>query len=524
MTEAVAEPAVREVLRLVRRARPARNRGDLAYQVYFGVLAVLLVVPPVVVAVRDALRKPASLPDLPAQVLDVLPLGLVAMALIALWAALQDAVWRGPVRVSVAFIDWVLPLPLAREAVLRPFLLRAAGLSAVLWAAGCLVLPLLLWQTVLPMPDEAGPLLVQTVAAGALLGLFGSFAGTLLGDGRILDGLRPFFHLALFLLAGLAGLIWTGRVPADAAEPVLWSGPWGWAGLLLLDRHRLPALALLAALALAAAVAGTRRLPSLDPHGLRSGAQLASGVRAGLWLTEGGWFRASLDNARRADFSPRTALRPPRNPRLLVPWRDLLSILRDGAALVRAFLLLGAALLCIRAEPGALPLSLRVLIDVAGPLCMYLAVGGLLGGARASASSPDRARYFLHSPGGLALAHGVTPLLVAAVPALAWGGALTLLGGPDPGVLWALACLPASAAAALAGTYRGTMPLQVMSGFETPFGNSALLQMGLWHASGFLGLLAVTWPGNVPWLLAGTAALGWWARHRGSRIMGADGP
>lgn len=524
MAEAGSAAPLREVRDLVRRARPAGSRGDLLYRVYSAVLAALLAVTPVAAAVQNALRSSAPLPALPAQTPDVLPLALVAVVLIALWAVLQDAVLRGPIRVSVPFIDWVLPLPLSREAVLRPFLLRATGFSAALWAVGCLLLPPLLWRTVLAAPDGAGLLLVQAGAAGALLGVFASGAGTLLADGRILDRIRPLFYLSLLLLAGLAGLVWTGRVPDGSVEPVLWSGPWGWASLLLLDRHRLPALALLAFLALATAAAARGRLPSLDPRGLRSGAQLASGVRGGLWLTDAGWFRASLGDARKAGFSARRALPPPRDPRLLVPWRDMLGILRDGPAFVRACLLLGPSLLCARAETEGLPLSLRTLITAAGPFCMYLAVGGLMEGARSCAAVPGRTRYLLHSPGGLALAHGLAPLLVAAVPTLAWTGVLTLLGGPDPGVFWAAACLPASAAAALAGIYRGVMPLQFLSGFDTPFGNSALLQTALWHASGFLGLLAVAWPGNVPWLLAGTAALVWWARRRGGRVMGAGGP
>lgn len=530
MSEAAVRPPVREVLRLVRRARPDRTWRDAAYRVYSGALAVALAVPPVVITVRNALQRPASPPEPPPQAAEVLPLVLTALVLIALWASLQDAVWRGPVRLGVAFVDWVLPLPLPRGALLRPYLLRAMASSAVLWGAACFLIPVLLWRTVLPMPDETGPILAQAAAAGVLSGLLGSGAGVLLGDERTVGRLRPFFYSLLFLLAGLAGLIWTGRAPTATADIVQWSGPWGWASRLLLsEEHRIPALALLSSAALAAGAAAFGRLPSLDPRGLRSGAQLSSGVRSGLWLTEGDWFRASLGEARRADFSPRVRLRPPADPRLLVPWRDLLGILRDGTALVRAFLLLGLSLLLARVEPETLPVSLRAALVIAGPLCMYLAVGGLMDGARYSAAVPDRARPLLHSPGGLALAHGAAPLLVALPLGLVWAAGFALAGAFEP--LLSLVFLPAAAAAALAGIYRGVMPPQLMGGFDTPFGNSALIQMAVWHASGFLGLLAVVWParsgggaGGAVGVLAGTVLLGWWARRRGRRIMSGGGP
>ncbi|MEO3784629.1 hypothetical protein ABGB12_14935 [Actinocorallia sp. B10E7] len=533
MAEAV-RARTREVLRLVRRGRGARGRGESAYRVYFLLLAAALVVPPAAVTLRDALRAPASPPELPAQIPLVLPLVLTAVVLVGLWAVLQDAVLRGPVRLSVPFIDWVLPLPLPREAFLRPALLRAALSSAALWSAGCCLLSVFLWRTVPPMPDDAGAALARAAATGALLGVLGSGTGVLITrqDG-LADRIRPFFHLLLFFLLVLTVLVWTGRIPADAVEPVLWSGPWGWASLLILGSGRqATAMSLLAALTTAAAVTGVRLLPSLDPRRLRTGAHLASGVRAGLWLTEANWFRATLGDARNADFSARRGLRPPKDPRLLVPWRDLQGILRDGPAFTRALLLTGLVLLCARTDLE-LPVSLRTVLALAVPLCAYLAVGGLMGGARAYTSDPGRARYFLLPPGRLALAHGVSPLLAVLLAGLAWCAVLTVLDGPSPGMLWALASLPAAAAAALAGIYRGVLPSHLTLGFDTPFGNSAPLQMLAWHASGFLGLLVVAWPvlsarpgpgwGGVPWLLLGTAALAWWARRRGRRLMGADG-
>ncbi|GAA2727932.1 DUF6297 family protein [Actinocorallia aurantiaca] len=534
MAEAVPD-STREVLRLVRSGRSTGGRGELAYRVYFFLLTAALAVPIVAFTFRDALRAPASPPDLPDQVLRVLPLALTAAVLVGSWTALRDAALRGPVRLSVPFIDWVLPLPLPRNAFLRPALLRAALASAALWLTGSCLLLLFLWRTALPMPDDAVAALVRAASAGALLGVLGSGAGVLAAHdgGGLVGRLRPLFHLLLFALLILSALVWTGRVPPDAVDPVLWSGPWGWASLLVLGSGPLwPPMAALAALALAAAVAGVRLLPSLDPRRLRSGAHLASGIRAGLWLTEANWFRATLGDSRYADFSARRGLRPPKDARLLVPWRDLQGILRDGSALVRALLLTGLGLLFARTDLE-LPVSLRTALTVAVPLCAYLAVGGLMGGARAYTSDPGRARYFLLPPGRLALAHGVSPLLAVLLAGLAWCAVLTVLGGPSPGTLWTLACLPAAAAAALAGIYRGVLPAHLMLGFDTPFGNSAPVQMLAWHASGFLGLLAVAWPvlsarpgpgwGGVPWLLAGTAVLAWWARHRGSRLMDAGG-
>ena len=48
------------------------------------------------------------------------PAGLTALALLVFLVLLRDALWRGPVTLPQATVDWLLDTPVSRRRLLRP--------------------------------------------------------------------------------------------------------------------------------------------------------------------------------------------------------------------------------------------------------------------------------------------------------------------------------------------------------------------------------------------------------------------
>lgn len=540
---------VARLLRAHRRAALRRNSGDAAYFVYLVVFIGALTVPPAVVAMVEVVAEP-GLPDpWPVHRFTVLVPLLLSGLLGLLWFSAREATVRGPVQVSAAVIDWVLSLPVDRSRFLTSALLRSAALRAAL---GAVLVPLtlvLLWRTVLPMPSSEGSawtLLAQAGLAGVLVGPASTACGALvvaLGS-RALRVLRPWHALVHVLLLGAAALVWILPLPVPPLR--LWS----WVGL-----------ALLAAGTVWLSGRARRSLDLVEPGSLRERGTTASGLRSGLWLSDPSWFQVAVtERMDRADqdtgpvrgattrgrgpargAGPRFRLRPPRTARYLVLWRDLLGMVRAPYPVLRGFLLAGVALALVRMDAELSGAAAAGWI-AAPTVLLYLAATQLLAGARMDVADPRRIRYLppTQSFGTIALMHGVLPLasllLVAgvAVPLLVLDGASL----PEAGML--ILALPATVAGALVGVYRGYMPDELTLGVETPMGNTAPLQMAVWHLSGLLGLLVVTapvvvgaglgwgpgvvlglWWLDVLWVVAGTGWLVRWARKRSRASLSA---
>lgn len=550
---------VQRLLLAHRRAALRGNRGDAAYLVYLVVFVGGLTIPPAGIAMVEVIAEPSPLDPWPAHRLAALAPLLLAGLLGLLWVSAREAAVRGPVQVSAPLIDWVLPLPVDRSRFLAPALLRSAVLRT---AAGAVLGPLalvLLWRTVLPMPDPGGGLggaaswvlLAQTGLAGALAGVSSSSCGALVVafGTRAARGLRPWHALAQLLLVGTAVLAWALPFPA----------PWLRAGVWL-------GLALMAVGAVWLFALAWRSLPRVEPSSLRERATTASGLRSGIWMSDPSWFqvavtermdRSDQDTARvrpptgttrfptgfgsRPGAGPRLRLRPPRDARYLVLWRDLLGMLRAPYPVLRGCVLGWVALVLVRVD-AHLEGAAAVGWVLAPTVLLYLAAAQLLSGARMDVAEPRRVRYLppTQSFGTLALMHGVLPLAILFAAVGAAAPLLLLNGAPPADAGSLLLMLPATVAGALVGVYRGWMPDHLTVGAETPMGNTAPLQMAAWHLSGLLGLLVATapvvvgvglgrgpgvvlglWWLDVLWVLIGTAWLGSWARRRARSSLGA---
>ncbi|MDX6738329.1 DUF6297 family protein [Actinocorallia sp. A-T 12471] len=497
----------RAVLALLRTSR-RRGRKDVLYKLYLGVLAAAVASPLVWTTVQDALQGGAS----PGRAVVLVPFAVALTALAALWASIREGLTRGAVSLDAAVIDWVLPSPVRWENVLGTAFTKGVALRAAAGAVICVALLFVLWRTVLPLPITPASTIASSALAGALLGAL-SAALRALGAHRLR---RSWYAGLLVLLGGAAALAWRG-VPGASA--VLWTGPWGWAAQAFVGGPyvwaALTALAVVTAVTLALA---SRRLTSLTFAELRRGAETTGGLKTGLWLVDPAW-ASGTTQAAKADFSPSSTLPMPSHRALTPAWRDAVSLLRDADRPLRSAVLTVLALLAAQL-PGRTALA-------ASCALLYLAVSALVEGARACAADPGRTRYLPLPPTALALAFGMTPLAVMAAITTVAALALAPLGAAPAALAAVAVLLPAATATALAGAYRGFLPASATTGFDTPFGNTALFQIVSWHAGGpialtVIALLAATpGPSGALCLLAGTASVTLWAARRGARAFAA---
>ncbi|GAA4895590.1 DUF6297 family protein [Streptomonospora salina] len=526
----------RTVLRTLRRrrtARPSERSGGIAYRVYLAVVGGSLIAVPLATAVHQTLRSGAAPPERAADPVFALPFFAAAALLLVLWSAVYDATVRGAVRIEPAVIDWVLTQPVDRSAVLRPALWRTVAARTALGAVLGLAAIIGLWRFAVPAPvDGAVAPLARAALAGALTGALTATSGAAatVCRRRALAALRPFYYLVLLLFCGAGVQAWASPGPTSATGLVLWSGPWGWASQAFSppavsgSAAPWPALLLLAALVAGTLVWSMRTLPRrAHRRQLKAHAAAAMGVRSGFWVVDPNLLHTTFAGSH-VSSRYRIRLPPPRRTWLTVPWRDALAALRSPIALLRACLLSAAAVAVAHAPTDPVS-TVGLVLTAAVPALHYAAASQLLGAARAEATDPRLARYFPCTPGALGLLHGLVPsALLVAITALS--GTAAAVASDTDGHLAVRAVLLALAAvaAALVSVYRGTLPLYLAVGYDTPFGNSAPVQILLWHAAGPASLVALAWPTvsgalDEPWtaalwLLAGTAALAWWARRR----------
>jgi len=514
------------LLRELRRGRARKQAASIAFWIYLALFIVAVWGGSLIVAAYRALRHPPPPTGLSLRVLHALPAGLAALALLVLLLLVRDALWRGPVTVPGATVDWLLGTPVDRRRLLRPrFRLSASGAIAAGAAVGIVPAAALV---ALGLGGRDGGDVLRLTGAGMLS------AALLFAAGTGLAGLiernpaswawvrraTPVVLAAAAVLGGIAAWAAFGTLPAVVNTALLWSGPWGWAaqGLAALAGHGAPlglgvgargpglyvvpldvpatvlattgapwwpvATALLAAVALAALAAGQRAAAGVPAAALRARARtLGAMSTAALSMNTRGVaaaYGAAASRPRRARFH----LPPPRRRQLVLLWRDLLALARAPARLAAAVLLAWLAVGLIAAASHGRSVSL---LPVGCALILgYLAAAWLCEGARLDADDPRRSAQLPFRFGSLAWRHAVVPVLVLLVAAgLPVAAACLATGDPGPLALLAVT-VPVLVTGALVNVFRPPLTPDMFVGAETAVGNTAIFNIVFWYAWGTL--------------------------------------
>jgi Family of unknown function (DUF6297) len=510
------------LLRELRRGRARKQAASIAFWIYLALFIVAVWGGSLIVAAYRALRHPPPPSGVSLRVLHALPAGLAALAVLVLLLLVRDALWRGPVTVPGATVDWLLGTPVDRRRLLRPrFRLSAAGAIAAGAAVGIVPAAALV---ALGLGGRDGGDVLRLTGAGMLS------AALLFAAGTGLAGLvernqaswpwvrraTPVALAAAALLAGIAAWAAFGMLPSVVNTVLLWSGPWGWTaqGLTAQAGHGAPpaltlsspgygafvlragipagsgapwwplATALLAAVALAALAAGQRAAAGVPAAALRARARTlgAMSAAAASMNTRGvaTAYGAAGSRPRRA----RLRLPAPRRRSLVLVWRDLLALARAPARLAAAVALAWLAAGLIAAASHGRQVSL---LPVGCALILgYLAAAWLCEGARLDADDPRRSAQLPFRFESLAWRHAVVPvLLLLGAAGLPVAAACLATGDPRPLALLAVT-VPVLVAGALVNVFRPPLTPDMFIGAETPIGNTAVINIVFWYAWGTL--------------------------------------
>jgi len=490
------------LLRELRRGRGRKQAASIAFWIYLGLFTAAVWGGSLIVAAYRALRHPPPATAASLRWLHATPAGLTALALLVLLALLRDALWRGPVTVPGATVDWLLGTPVHRDRLLRPSFRRSAA-GMVLAGAAVGIVPAATLVALGLGGRDGGDVLRLTgtgMLSGALLFAVGAgLAGLAERYPVTWPWVRRATPVAVAAAAGLAGLAaWAalGALPAAVGAVVLWSGPWGWAaqGLTALAAHGAQAAqpapwwpvgtGLLAVAALAAVAAAQRAAAGVPAAALRARARtLGAMSAAALSMNTRGVataYTAAGSRPRRA----RLRLPAPRRRHLVLLWRDLLALARSPSRLVAAVALAWLAVGLIAVASHGRQVSL---VPIGCALILgYLAAAWLCEGARLDADDPRRSAQLPFRFESLAWWHAAVPCLVllaaAGLPAVA---ACLATGDPRPLALLAVS-VPVLVAGALVNVFRPPLTPGMFAGAETPVGNTAVLNIIFWYAWGTL--------------------------------------
>lgn len=496
MTVDTTQPTI-ALLRELRQGRGVARRraADTAFWIYLVALVFVAWGSPLILDAVRALRRPPAPSAATPHALAALPAGLTALGLLLLLVLLRDALWRGPVTLPQVTVDWLLSTPVSRGRLLRPRFRMSAvtGLIAgaavgIVPAAGLIALGLG-GHGVLRLTG------VSMASTGLLFALATGAAGLVERYPAARNGLRRATPAVLGVAVALAGLAaWAalGHLPAALDTVVLWSGPWGWAaqGLTSLAGGAAPlwplAAALLGVLALAALAAGHQTAAGVPGSALRARAATMGAMSAALLSmdTRAAATAYSAANTGAAGQPRRAWLRlaPPRRPELVLPWRDLVALLRAPSRLVGAVVLalVAVGLLALAARGRhASPLAVACALGLG-----YLAAAWLCEGARLDAEDTRRSVHLPFRFRSLAWWHAIVPVLVLLVAAGAPAIALAAATGSPQALLILAVAVPVLVAGALVNVFRGEFPLDMFAGVDTPFGNTAVFRIIFWSAWG----------------------------------------
>ncbi|MGE7385933.1 hypothetical protein ACQKM2_10715 [Streptomyces sp. NPDC004126] len=533
-----------ETLAFLHEARTATRLGKRrsnAFVLYCVALGTAFWVVPLLIAAAGAGRRGEWHGSTSDHLLAGLPVAVPALLTLVVVHAARGAVWRGPVLVDLPTVSWLLPLPVLRGPLLLPRFRAAALRAAAIGLAGGGVLGYLL-----SIAGSAAwlPLTAAGAWAGTAAALTAVAAGLLVErhDRAVARNAVRFQGVTWTLAAGAVALCAYAvlRGPGGPGGTlVLWSGPWGWAAQPLVDAagHPTPGwpagTALSAAFTLAALLFARRATPDVPEEALRARATVASRVSASVYSLDLRQARSAARGTRGQRARPLLRLPVPRSRWLIVPWRDATGLLRAPGRLLWAALW-GAAALGLGAAAHHAPPDGQAALCAAALVAEYLAAAQLTEPARLDSDDARRSANLPWEFRALALRHAWVPCALL----LGWLGAGTaaawLTGRGTPSLAVLVAAVPAMVAAALVSSYRGTVPTHLLVGAETPMGNTAALQTGLWYARGPLAALVLSAPvlvtadraqqagaGHLGWLLLVGAAGMWWARRTAHRLHGA---
>lgn len=486
--------ATLSLLRELRRGHVRKQAASVAYWLYLGGLLLLIYGGWLVAAVVHALRHPSPAVADTAALARAEPAGLCALALAVLVTLLWDARWRGPVVVGQPTADWLLDTPVRRARLLRPRY-RASVLIRMLAAAVAGLVPAAVLLSAGLGGEGAGHslrLAGMAMLSSALLTGVGTGAAAIAEarpGSRLLRLVILVAVLAAAATVGVAVLAATVSLPSAVGSVLLWSGPWGWAvqGLVAMSGGTAPlwpvAVALLAVTAIAAIAAGDRIAASVPAAALRARARTIGNMSAAVTNLDarraGAAYRAATGGYGRVRFT----IPPPLRRALVLPWRDLVALVRAPSRLAWAALLSLAA-----AGLGALAVHSPhpALLPLAGALGLgYLAASSLCEGARQDADDTRRSDQLPFRYDALVWRHAIVPCLALAVFAGIPAAALAVAGGKA----WLLAVVAAAilvlVGGALVNSYRGPLEAEALSaGFESPFGNTGSVMVVLWYLTG----------------------------------------
>ena len=521
-------------LRVLRRGQHRADTRQSLYVLYcVTVIGAIWAVPYLAAAAVAAQEQSLHGPVADRALAGLPPVLAVLLAGILLISA-RAACWRGPVLLGEPAVGWLVPQPVSRAKLLLPALRRTALITgaggAVLGALAGFAL-----QAVTSTPWWA------TTAAGLWCGGTTALGCTALRalvqrhqEHLTRAGAREFLVLrgGVVLLAVLAGCAAAWELTA-LGWLLLWAGPWGWPGLPLaaasgLLQDGLPVWVAIAGVLLSGgclALLGWyayRATPAVPARVLRLQSRLAFQLTAALYAFDLGGAR-HLTHGVYQRRTRRVWRPPPPGTRwLLVPWRDLLALLRAPGRFGSALLWAVAGVLAWRLAREWTG-ELGVLATLLALAASYRAATRAALGAELTGTDPRRSGPLPWTHAQLASRHAVLPTVVLVVGILVGAGGCAVIGHGHPATLALLAAVPSCVAAALVSAYRGSMPAHQLIGTETGFGNTAALNVTLWHSRGPLTLLSLTapvyllplaWPLVLGWL--GVTALGllWWARKR----------
>lgn len=429
------------------------------------------------------------------------PCAAMATAALVLLTLLRSARWRGPVVLDPLTVTWLLPLPVRWPRLLLPRY-RSALVRAVLTGAAagaCAGLGLCL--------AGAGALLPDVFATAAAAAALAALATGCSGVATSRPAVTRWWPVLLGLVAALGGAqalcAWYGYRFSTVEAVELWSGPWGWAAQIVSTATGAAtgwqswplAAALLLAAATAAAHWAAPLVPSLSGEGLRARSRTARGVANAVGTADLRQARLAI----RADTGTGPAIRwrprPPRLRFLLIPWRDALAHLAAptqpawGLAWWLGGLLFAAS---AHAASGTAATS-GAAASALG--CGYMAAAQWVEPARTDADDLRRWRLLPYRYPALVLRHAAVPTAALAATGTLGCALAAVAGRPVAPLVGMLAAIPALVAAALVSANRGSMPASLFIGSETAWGNTAPLQVLLWHTRAPLAVCALLTPG-----------------------------
>lgn len=403
---------------------------DVLFRVYVIVICGALLGPLALIAAAAAVELAVRATGAPVplgaeQQSAVVAVCATVAALPLLWR-LRMASWLAPAGLETADVAWLVASPQPRASLLRPRLrramTRAAVVGGVLGAIVGVVVAELLGRSVVAR-GTAG------AAAGVALGLVAQALAwwVLVRVRRARLALRA--APPVIIVAAAVGA--TGLLVPGVAWALAWSGPWGWAALMLAAS---PLAATAAAVLLATVAAATtawalRQAGQPPAEELWRRAAVGTSLGAALFFFDVARAREAARDATDALRGPsRLRLPAPRRPRLAVVWRDATVAVRRPGALV------GGLALAVTAGAGvSLGLGTRggaaSLAPPASPLLVLVPLSGLIVTTAARMLLAPLRSALAHPFGHLMLPWGNQRLLshhlVFPTAALALGG----LGG-----------------------------------------------------------------------------------------------